>query len=216
MAHEGLVSRLLSRRNQLSRLEKEQVLERVLAGIGPGRGRRRTAWLAAGFGLAAAAALALVLPRLSPSQRPGGETFTARGGGEPAVFHAHCVETASPAEPTASASGCRAGAKLVFEVSAGEPSRFFAAFARRGDGSVIWYFPDTAAGTSKDLSRDLVRGVLSTSIVLGPEHPPGDYEIYGVFSNRALDRVAVKALIGSNAAASPPAGTVSVQKVTIE
>jgi len=205
MAHEGLVSRLLSRRNRLSRVEKDAILECVLAEVAPASRRRRTAWLVAGLGLAAAAGLLLVLPRLSPSPGRADETFTARGGGAPSAFRAHCGDT-----------GCRAGAKLVFEISEGAADRYFAAFARRADGTILWYFPETAAGTSKDLSRDLERGVVTTGIVLGAEHPPGSYEVYGVFSRRPLDRPAVKALIGGTAAASSPTGAVVTQKVTIE
>ena len=51
MAHHGLFTRLLSRRNQLSRIEKEHILSRVLAEVAPDRQRRtRTRWLAIGFG----------------------------------------------------------------------------------------------------------------------------------------------------------------------
>lgn len=187
MTHDGLFARLLSRRNRLSRIEKEQILAHVLDSVAPGARRRRTAWLALGLGLGAVAAVAVMVVSL-PSGPGAPDEFTARGGEQP-VFHAHCGDLP-----------CRAGATLVFEVAPGQSATYFAAFARRGDGTVIWYFPETATGSSKDLSRELERGILRTGIALGPEHTAGDYEITGVFSAQPLDRAAIKALVTAGGA----------------
>jgi hypothetical protein len=210
MAHRDLIPRLLSRRNQLSRPEKEEILERVLAQVAPDRRRRaRKAWLAACVGLGAAAALLLLVPRLAHRGPAGEESFTARGADDRPSFRVDCLDASGAAR-------CRAGARLRFEVSPGTRTRFFAAFARRQDGAVIWYFPDAPGGSSKDLSRDLARGVLDSQVVLGPEHVPGSYQVEGIFSARPLDRTEVKRLLGADDPAQRQGIVVVERRLVVE
>lgn len=163
-----LVSRLLAGRDALSRVEKDALLDRVTA---PPPRRMRWAWLALPA-LAAAAVAVLVV-------KPSHDTdFGTRGGsGTFAALHVTC----SPA--------CTAGGKLVLDVHGTTGYRYVAAFAKRADGTVLWYFPATDDARSVEVPAN---GVLDRSIVLGPEHVAGPYQIYGVFSNAPLTRAAIR------------------------
>jgi hypothetical protein len=164
-----LVSRLLAGRDELSRVEKDALLEGVLAE----RPRRaRWVWLA----LPAFAAAAAVVLLVRPSHRSDDE-LAARGGS--AAFAALHV-TCSPQ--------CVPGGKLVLDLHGTTGFRYFAAFARRADGTVLWYFPASDDATSVAATN----GVLDQTIVLGPEHPAGAYQVYGVFSNAPLGRAAIR------------------------
>ena len=165
-----LVSRLLAGRDEMSRVEKDAVLERVLAE----RPRRtRWTWLAVpAFAAVAAAVLFVMMPSHSYD-----DELAARGGS--AVFAALHV-TCSPA--------CAPGGKLVLDLHGTTGYRYFAAFAKRADGTVLWYFPASDDATSVEATS----GVLDRTIVLGPEHPAGTYQIYGVFSNAPLGRAAIR------------------------
>jgi len=165
-------SRLLAGRRGPSRVEKEAILDGVLARVAP-----RPRWgrrLAIGALAAAGAAIAMIV--LQPSA-PRDE-LTARGGALPDGFEVSCV----PAP-------CSAGSKLVFDLAPTGDAAYFAAYARRDD-ALIWYFPSTAKGESRPVPRG--GGVLDTGIVLGPEHAPGAYVIEGVFSSEPLDRAAIR------------------------
>ena len=164
-----LVSRLLAGRDALSRVEKDELLEGIVAE----RPRRaRWVWLA----LPALAAAALVLLLVRPAHHD--DELAARGGsGAFAALHVTC----SPA--------CEPGGKLVFDLHGTTGYRYFAAFGKRADGTVLWYFPATDDATSLDVPAN---GVVDRTIVLGPEHPAGTYEIYGVFSNAPLGRTAIR------------------------
>ncbi|MEO6775038.1 MAG: hypothetical protein ABI467_18880 [Kofleriaceae bacterium] len=176
-ADDRLLARLLAGRDRLSRSEKDALLDGTLAAVAP-RSRIRWPWLALPA-LAAAVALVMIAPwRVSaPSS-----DFTARGGAAPvAVLHVTC------------AAGCTHGDKLVFDLHGTSAYRYFAAFAKRGDGTVLWYFPAADDATSVDLTTLPPSGVLDRGIVLGAEHPPGTYRIYGVFSHVPLARAAIRA-----------------------
>ncbi len=91
---------------------------------------------------------------------------------------------------------CRAGARLAFEVTASEGRGYFAAFARRSDGVVIWYFPEPS-GVSLLVPRASA-SLLDRAVELGTEQPPGQYRVYGVFSARPLPRADVKRALGDD------------------
>lgn len=170
------LSRLLSGRNRLSRLEKEQILDSVLAETAP---RRRARWWFAAVP-AVAAAVAIVVVLALPSQHEPAE-FTARGSGHAlAAF-----------EPTC-AGGCVSGSKILFDVAGTEGYRYFAAFSQRSDGTVLWYFPSSDADTSIDLAQQAGSGVLDRGIVIGSEHPAGTYRMFGVFSTEPLSRQQIR------------------------
>ena len=164
-------SRLLAGRNRLGRIEKDAILEHVLAEVAP---KRQRAWW--WFALPAVAIAALAVFFVWP--RAEDDAFTAKGGAQ---------ATASFA-PTCGAAPCARGGKLLFDLQGTTGYRYFSAFARGGDGTVIWY------ATSRELATALQSGVLDETVLLGDEHAPGTYRVYGVFSQTPLDKDGIKAL----------------------
>ena len=162
-------SRLLAGRDRLGRIEKDAIFEQVLAEVAPAP--KRAWWW---FALPALAAAALVMLLVWP--RAPQEEFTAKGGGEAAASFA----------PTC--ARCTRDGKLLFDLNGTTGYRYFSAFARGSDGNVIWYV------TASDLATELESGVLAQTVLLGDEHAPGTYRVFGVFSQTALDRDGVKAL----------------------
>jgi len=179
-----LATRLLSRRNRLTRGEKDEIFARVLAETAP---RRRVRWPSLAFALVAATAAFVVVPRLLGAPGPGERRaeapgFTARGDGATA-FGLVCSGQAS--------ATCPLGQTLMFDLQ-GAPHRYFAAFARRDDGAVIWYFPDAATGRSLDLSERLSHGLLDQGIELDAAHGAGHYRVYAIYSAAPLSRDDIK------------------------
>jgi hypothetical protein len=171
-------SRLLAGRDRLGRVEKDAIFEAVLAQTAA-KPKRAWWWIAMPAFAAVAIALIVLWPRTKQ------DDFTARGGGAPvAMFAPSC-------------SDCARGAKLAFDLQGTTGYRYFAAFARSSDGDVVWYF------TGKDLATSLVRGVLDETVVLDAI---GTYRIYGVFSQQALDRDAIKALFDDTGKVRETAG----------
>src|SRR4051812_24497876 len=126
MSSKWRVARLLSGQNRLSRREKDALFERVVAELAPRRTLRRPAVLLA---LAGAAAAILALPWVIRDRRdrPADEPFAARGAA-PADFGLVCT-----GQPD---GGCHPGQKLMFDLQGGA-YRYFAAFARRDDGTIL-------------------------------------------------------------------------------
>ena len=85
--------------------------------------------------------------------------------------------------------GCTHGAKLVFDLHGTTGYRYFAAFAKRSDGMVLWYFPTSDAESSVALPTS---GILDQGIILGDDHPAGMYRVYGVFSRAPFTRAAIR------------------------
>jgi hypothetical protein len=180
-------SRLLAGRDRLGRIEKDAIFEQVLVEVAP----RRRAWWWFALPAFAAAALALVLvwPRASSDE------FTAKGGGEAVASFA----------PTCGAP-CARGGKLLFDLQGTTGYRYFSAFARGSAGNVIWY------ATARELGTALNSGVLDETVLLGDEHPPGTYRVYGVFSQTALDKDGIKVLFDDSGRVRPAPGVAVVEK----
>ncbi|HWZ87224.1 MAG TPA: hypothetical protein VNW92_00190 [Polyangiaceae bacterium] len=179
------IARLLARREGPSVLQKEALFEQIYRQIPHESARPRWPFGLLAFGCVLAVTLGLALWR-----RPAGSEFASRGAPPPALprFAAGCVGGPPP--------GCRAGGRLAFEVTASEGRHYFAAFARRSDGVVIWYFPE-----ENGLSLPFPGGaasLLDRAVELGAEQPPGHYEVYGVFSARALTRAEIKRALGDD------------------
>ena len=187
---ERTVARLLSGRNAPSVLEKERLFERIYAGVAPAS--RRAAWYRLGLAAAGAAVLAGALwLRVHPAPPAPGQEFAARGARLEATesFRLLCSGAAMTA--------CKNGSTLGFELSGLAEPRYFAAFARRGDGAVIWYMPppeEVTAGVAPSASAVL----LEQGVSLGSEHVPGHYLVYGVFSSEPLTRAQIKAALGQD------------------
>ena len=174
--NEPVIPRLLAGRDRLSRVEQDAILAAVLGSVAPRR--RARWWLAAGVPIAAAVALVLIAPWKS---QPTETEFASRGSSQPfAMVHATCPD------------GCERGHKIVFDLHGTTGFRYFAAFAKRTDGTVLWYFPALPGETSLDLAVQPGHGVLDRSIVIGEEHVPGRYTLYSVFSRVPLTREAIR------------------------
>jgi hypothetical protein len=184
------LSRLLAGKNRLGRVEKEAVLEQVLAGVAP---RRRTArWLALAVPALAAAVLVIWL--------------VPRGGDRASEFSARGSATHVAAfEPTCSGA-CTSGGKLLFDVHGTTGYRYVAAFAQTPAGAIVWYT------SGRDLARDVDKGVLVDAVVLGADHPPGRYRVFGVFSDRELSRDEIKQLFDDQGRARPTPGIEVVER----
>lgn len=194
------LSRLLAGRNRLGRLEKEQILERVLAETAP---RRRSRWWFAALpAIAAVVALVLVvMPWQRGSER--GE-LAARGAG-----------TAFGAFKPACARGCAAGDKIVFDFHGTTGYRYFAAFSQRADGTVLWYFPSSDTEVSIDLAQQ-TGGVIQRGIVIGSEHSAGTYRVFGVFSNEPLSRAQIRERFDRTRVTAGPGTTVIEQELVVQ
>ncbi len=178
-----LIPRLLSGKNQLSRSEKDEIFENVLGQVAP---PRRSGWLLApGLVLASVAALVIVpLAMNSGDEDPTHTGFAARGQSSASgAFSMAC---------TNSGDACQLGDKLVFDLSLSAGYQYFAAFAKRNDGAVIWYFPELPTGESLDLDQRLQHGVLDRGVILGSDHRAGRYQVYGIFSAEPLTRTKIK------------------------
>jgi hypothetical protein len=165
---------LLAKQDRLSSVEKDEILDAVLAGSAPAKQRLR--WW---FGLVPAAAIALLV--LVAPWRSERADLAARGGGQPfASFRPIC------------SGECVTGQKITFDLQGTTGYRYFAAFSKRPDGTVLWYFPSSDAATSVDLVAQPTGGLLDQSIVIGDDHPAGAYRVYGVFSREPLTRAQIR------------------------
>jgi hypothetical protein len=185
------IARLLSGRNEPSVLEKEAGFEAVMHAVDRGQ-RARRGWLWAGSLAAAAAALLLVFVR--PGSEAG-EEFTSRGGGG-GQLGLLCVPPSPSRAPGAEEARCVAGGKLAFDVS-GTENLYFAAFARRADGTVLWYWP-APTGRSLPVSAFADRRAPHTAVMLDASHPAGRYDVFGVFSRKPLGREELKRALGED------------------
>lgn len=180
-----LAARLLAGKNKLSSVEKDAILHQVLKA--QPRSRPRPVW---GWMLASGASLALVLllvtqflPKNEPAQ------FASKGAGlSHRGFSINCLNTNGE-------DICQNGSKLIFRSWAPAKKPFFTAFARASDARIIWYFPSSSQPTSLNLSNTKAGAILEQAVRLGPEHKPGTYTIYGLFSKQALDKTAVRSII---------------------
>ena len=78
-----------------------------------------------------------------------------------------------------------------------------AAFGRHEGGRIVWYLPGVAQGRSAPLLEGGAAQVLG-SVWLGPEHEPGRYTVYGIFSEEPLTRADPRALRGAGALRTGP------------
>lgn len=202
MSSKHLAARLLSRKNRLTRGEKDAIFGRVLAETGRRRARR---WPALGFALAAAAAAVVVIP-WAIREHGADPSFAPRGDDSAAMFDLACAGQRTHT--------CHLGQTLVFDLQAGY--RYFAAFARRDDGTVIWYFPDSATGRSLDLRDRIPDGVLDRGIALDAAHGAGDYQVYGIYSAAPLSRDDIKSRFRPGAKDLGPETSVATRELVIQ
>lgn len=148
-----LPGRLLAGRDRLNAVEKDEILARLL----PAKPARRAWWI----GVGALAAVAVIAMVIGPWSKP---EFTARGGGSNATFQIEAN-----------------GHTSMFDLAGTSGYRYFAAFAKASDGTVIWFFPD-----SFDTQDHLHRGVIDRGVESIVAR--GRYTVYGIFSTAPLTR----------------------------
>ena len=177
VADDDRLARLLSGRPGLSRPEKEDILDAVLADVAPEETAERRGWFGiVGALVAAAAALVLVLV---PGPPPQEATLTARGAGDKPVLTVVCAATSQ-------AGRCDRGGELLFELADARQWRHAAVFAFREDDTVIWYDDDATLEHAGETV------LLPMRAKLGADHPPGRYDVAVVLSARPLDRATIR------------------------
>ena len=185
--------RLLSGKEQLTRVEAEAMFEHVMqhaeiASAKANTGRRQLFFRVTGAMASVACAAVLIVSVVGRQPRTPGQ-FEARGGDFSAPsLELRCVR-GGPTKP------CQVGDKLLMEIDAPEELSFVAAFAQRSDGVVIWYFPATRDGHSLDISSEARINVPQTAALIDAQHTPGHYVLYAVFSQEVLRRAQIKEMI---------------------
>jgi hypothetical protein len=212
MLSRHLISRLLSGRNRLSRVEKDALRDAILARAAPAP-PRRFGLAGPALAVAGAAALLLVIPwatRPGPEPAPEGRgELVARGAsGDVAALNLLCDSSGEPR--------CRAGDTLHFDVSGASGFDYLAAFARRDDGAVIWYFPEAPGAGSHSIADVVAGGILDRGIAIGGDHPPGRYQVFAVFSRQALTRDEIAARFDEAGPSAGPDAAVVVREVIVQ
>ncbi len=170
-----LLNRLLSGKEALSEIDKEEVLGHVLKKV---IALERPWWTTLKpWGLIATCTAAVLM--VTVFHEPPSE-FVPRGQNKPSL-NLTCTTQGV-------ANDCREGSRLLFKVNPGG-FRFFAALARGPAQQTLWYF------TQVDLEAHSRDGVLDRAADIGAEHQTGTYEVIGVFSAAPLDKTEVKALV---------------------
>jgi hypothetical protein len=184
---EHRLARLLSGRPGLSRPEKEEILDAVLArtAAAPAAEPRQHHGLA-GVLLAVFAGAAGVLLVASPSSTPPmTDEFTARGAPTGPSLTAVCAATSV-------AGTCASGGELLFELADAGAWSHVALFAFREDGTAIWYAPQHDDGESLAFEREPAMTLLPRRVRLDDEHPAGRYTVAAVLSRRPLHRPEIR------------------------
>lgn len=203
---EEILSRLLSGRDKLSRPAKEAILDGILDGVAPLAAPRPTSWW--GVMLAVGAALSLLV-LIGPSLRPDprDDAFTARGTTSGPVLTVLCGADRRP-------GACPAGSELLFELSDVARYDHVAMFAFREDGVVIWYAPG-ADDASTQRTPAGATTLLPFRAHLGPQHPPGTYEVVAVLAAQPLTRAAAQQIYEATEKGSAPPRTSLVRRQVV-
>src|SRR5690606_31240646 len=153
----------------LSRPEKEEILDAVLAATSQAHAPATTRHGFFGVLLAIAAGAIGVLLLGMPSEAPSrDDAFTARG-------HATGPQLTVVCAATSTAGVCATGGELLFELADAQTWTHVALFAFREDGTAIWYAPDDEHGDSLAIPRDDALALLPRRVRLDDEHPAGRY-----------------------------------------
>ncbi len=185
--------RVYSGRRRLTIQEKEAIIDAVLAKtlIGKKRTLRHSLWPPA---VARALVIAGLLMAAIPvvvflAHRTGREDeFVARGADPKAIMAVRCIGARDE-------NTCKTGDTLAFKVRPPRDRHFFSAFSKnQNGGSVIWYYPAKEGDFSVSIPDDGLAAVLENGILIGDEHVPGDYVIYGVFSEQRCRRRDIRQL----------------------
>ena len=157
--------RRLLARGRLGRSAKERMLDRVLERSAPARPARRRPWLLA-LTLAVGSGVAVLVLVMRPH-----DELRAKGspGGQAVALEARC--------PGQAAGHCRQESALVFSVFGADQPGHFQAYAVSTRGDKIWYFSAETRAPWVAASTEVTRPV-GRSVVIGPEHAPGPYQLH--------------------------------------
>ena len=199
-------ARTLAPPGRLARQEKEAIWARIATARRPWWQRRTVrAGTAALAGAVAACALVLVRPHGTPDRADG---FTARGSAGIALT-LRCSTTREPGD-------CRIGDHLAFDFGAVLPASHVALFARRADGTVIWYAPADETGATVPLADHAIAGVLDAAAIIDASYVPGPYELFAVLADRPLSRADIRGFERDGRLVPPPGIRVEVRAFTVE
>ncbi len=193
------LDRLLSGGQGPSVQEKESMLAEILrqAASKP----EKSPWnLVSGKYLVPAVALTIVfLVAFFPllflrKERRTYDEFTARGAGSSrALMQLACISGKEKRPIFGKSKSCHYGDTLLFRLYPSENARYFSAVALGADGLLVWYFPSDTKSSLPIIGE----GIAREGIVIGSEHAPEEYRVFGLFSDRPLSRVEVRSLVES-------------------
>ena len=184
-------ARLLSKRNRATVQEKESVLKAVFEEIEQARGPsfRERLTSPRGIVVTVLAILLLTVPLVLLMSTDEKGTFTSKGSEASAFFDIRCLADKQPGP-------CREGDKIVFRVVPPINKPYLSVFAKhRSSGAVIWYFPGSDKEGSLDVGKYLKEDTFTTAIKIGAEHAVGLYDVYGIFTDRAMKRSEIRGLM---------------------
>lgn len=185
-ASDEVMMRLLSGKDELSAPEMEAIFEEVMARVSKDAGRPAPSRLSRWFLPVSGVFLLVAISVVSVQFGRRSSHFTSRGGGLTASFTPSCAGSAL--------GECVVGEKMTFRLTSHSEWAYFAVVAQ-GPRGTVWYFPGGGRKTSLDVREALSDGVLEQGVMVGPEHASGAYELFGVFSESALDKDAVRAAV---------------------
>jgi len=190
------VDRLLSGAER-SVQEREALFKRILAATSPGR-RKRPGWagvlVPVALGVAAVGVALLVL--LPPEDNTA--DLTPRGAVAAGSIKLVCSGGGADSHRPRAGGRCRVGDTLAVAARPPHGAPFLSLAALSPDGVLVCYFPSEARG-SLDLASERDIGV-----VIGGEHAPGTYRVFGVFSKQALSLARVRAMVEEAVAGRSP------------
>ena len=189
--------RLLSGRKSLSIQEKERIIDVAVAKCSISRKKRFVDIIQKPFFIRVVLVsmfLSILVPffyfKLYSDSKEGEYRF--KGDGEKPFLSLTCVYNNKVRE-------CTNGSTLVFKLRATKDRNYFSAFAKHGvSGTVLWYYPATENEKSLLVEKKRKNNILDIGIVLGDEHKPGAYEVFGVFSKRPYTREQLRSLFESD------------------
>lgn len=193
-------ARLLSKRNSVTVQEKEAVLKAVLDGVEHKRKQSFRERLVSPRGILVAflGILLLAVPLVFMVLPNGKRTFTPKGKEAPTFFDVRCIADKRPGP-------CKKGNKIIFKIVPPKNKHYLSVFSKhRSNGTVIWYFPGSEKEGSLEVEKYLRKDTFTRAIEIGDEHAVGTYDVYGIYTDRAVQRHEIRRLIDKKAEEGKP------------
>jgi hypothetical protein len=182
--HDPALSRLLAGRDTLSRPEREEIFDAVWSGLDADAPQESARTGRSWFGVVlafGAAAMAFAAVGLEPPTHDSG-AVGVRGAATGPVVAPRCDGGGS----------CTTGDQIHFEIAGATQWSHIGLFARRPDGTVIWYSPP-----NEDVGTDVFEPQVETTLAprtvdVDEQHTAGRYELTAIFSRRPLSREEIR------------------------